>query len=324
VATNVSFCPQPAQLASSFQAVDFSDPNLRWRTEIRDDDGTPRYTNAVRNRPAWDSNRDNRVWIRAEARVRNRARGMVALVNIQQQREELPQRVIIAGRFTLTPNGNHAYVKTNPDQTSPHPVTVRCDAPDNPNQSDPCMGYTPDTRRPQIDPPTATEDRYPGSRAIEDALLERLRERAIAENTYYNGCPSDAQLTGKVVWVHACADGHYTQGGWNTQANPGMLIWESGSLELGGNGTFWGIVYHLNGYPTVSNNSGNVLQLRGGLTIEGGAFVDGPGGIDVGSNTVNVNFNGSAFTSVSTFGSAALVQNSFRELPGSSLILPTQ
>jgi hypothetical protein len=316
----VQFCPQPAQLAASYGTADFS-AGVQWRTQVRDDDGTPRYSAAVLNRPAWDQNGNNRVWIRSESRVRDRARGMVALVEVQEDREEFPRRVIIAGRFTLTPNGNHAYVKTNPDQTSPHPVTVRCDAPPNPNQGDQCMGYTPDRRRPQIDPDYATEDNYPGQRAIDDAMLERLRERAVSEGTYFSGCPTDAQLTGKVVWVSGCASGQYTGGDWNTSTNPGMLIWESGTLRLGGNGTFWGIVYHLNGYPTVSSNAGNVLELRGGLTIEGGAFVDGPGGIDVGSNKVNVNFNGLAFDSVSTFGNAALVQNSFRELGAGSLIL---
>jgi hypothetical protein len=143
----------------------------------------------------------------------------------------------------------------------------------------------------------------------------RLKERAIADGHYYlNTCPTEAQLVGKVVWVEGCPEGTYTSNYiWNSEEKPGILIWADGFLELGGKSTFWGIVYHLNNADSTDDE---LLRLRGGLTIEGGAFVDGPGGIDVGSNRVNVNYFDGAFIGISSYGSASIVQNSWRDITG--------
>ena len=323
----VQYCPQPAQLAQAYNDADYTANDVIWTTLVRDDTGSQFYDyTAVNARPHYDANNNKRVWVRAQTTLKRkgsgactsttsplprcRSRAVVALLEVEEFQEELPRRVIIAGRFELTPNGNHNYVNTNPDATSPHNVTVRCNPPQNPNQGDSCLGFTPDRQRPQINPEGAYEQGFVNQDALPDDQKERLKERAIADGTYYDGCPADAQLTGKVVWVANCTNGHYTKGDWNSSANPGLLIWETGTLELGGNATFWGIVYHLNN----QNSSANVLELSGGLTIQGGAFVDGPGGILVGSNKVNVNFQGNAFDLVSTFGTAAVVQNSWREV----------
>ena len=109
-------------------------------------------------------------------------------------------------------------------------------------------------------------------------MKERLKERAIADGRFYDGvCPTHEQLSGKVVWVQGCADGSTRRTGPGTPAEPngGILIWADGFLELGGNSDFWGIVYHLNNQDSSDNE---LLRLRGGLTIHGGAFVDGPAG----------------------------------------------
>ena len=169
---------------------------------------------------------------------------LVALVQVQEHVEFLPKRVILAGHFDLTPNGNHGYVLTNPDATSQHPVTLRCNL-----ASSGCANYTPDKKNPQIDPAGAISGgEYVGKDALEDDVKARLKERAIADGKFFDGvCPTDDQLTGKVVWVQGCADGQYTKNNtWNSPASPGILIWADGKLELGGNSDFWGIVYHLN------------------------------------------------------------------------------
>ena len=127
-------------------------------------------------------------------------------------------------------------------------------------------------------------------------------------------CPTDDQLSGKVVWVQGCALGKYTKNNvWNAPNNGGILIWADGVLELGGKSDFWGIVYHLNNQNSTDNE---LLRLRGGLTIHGGAFVDGPGGIDVGSNRVNITYDERAFISISSYGAASIVQNSWRDITG--------
>ena len=109
--------------------------------------------------------------------------------------------MILAGQFELTPNGNGIYIKTNPDATSEHPVTLRCQL-----AIPSCAEFTPDKKNPQLDPPGAIEGKlFVGQDAIEDDVKERLKERAIADGRYYhNACPTDEQLSGKVVWVEGC------------------------------------------------------------------------------------------------------------------------
>jgi hypothetical protein len=318
-------CPDPAQLAAAYNSPDYAVGSI-WRTTVYDDrdlaanSESPFYDAAIieaKNAtggdltPHWDANGNERVWVKAETVVRGRERTLVALVQVQENVEFLPKRVILAGQFELTPNGNGVYIKTNPDATSQHPVTLRC------NLSSPdCAEFTPDKKNPQLDPPGAiTGQEFVGKDALEDDVKDRLKERAIADGKFFDGvCPTDEQLTGKVVWVQGCADGSYTKNNvWNAPGSSGILIWADGFLELGGKSDFWGIVYHLNNDDSSDND---VLRLRGGLTIHGGAFVDGPGGIDVGSNRVNITYDEAAFVGVSSYGSASIVQNSWRDITG--------
>jgi hypothetical protein len=319
-------CPDPAQLAAAYNSPDFATGSA-WKTTVYDDRDaggpltqSPFYDAAIIEAKSatgadltahWDQNRNNRVWVKAETTVRGRNRTLVALVQVQEHVEFLPKRVILAGQFELTPNGNGVYIKTNPDATSQHPVTLRCEL----NASG-CAEFTPDKKNPQLDPPGAiTGQEFVGKDALEDDVKARLMERAIADGTFYDGvCPSDTQLTGKVVWVQGCAEGSYTKNNvWNAEGNSGILIWADGVLELGGKSDFWGIVYHLN---NDDSSDDELLRLRGGLTIHGGAFVDGPGGIDVGSNRVNITYDEAAFVGVSSYGSASIVQNSWRDITG--------
>jgi hypothetical protein len=307
------YCPDPTQLSAAYNTPDYATGST-WKTTVWDDVSGPFYNGSTVEStatPHWDQNANRRVWVKAETTVRGRRRTLVALVQVQEHIEFLPKKVIIAGQFELTPNGNGIYIKTNPDATSDHKVTLRC------NIATPgCSEFTPDKKNPQLDPPGAIEgQQFVGEDALSDDTKERLKERAIADGHYFkNVCPTDSQLSGKVVWVEGCPLGKYTKDNvWNAQGASGILIWADGVLELGGKSTFWGIVYHLNNDDSSDNE---VLRLRGGLTIHGGAFVDGPGGIDVGSNQVNITYDEGAFVGVSSYGSASIVQNSWRDITG--------
>ena len=308
-----AMCPDPAQLAAAFGSTDYS-VGATWRTTVYDDVSGKFYDSGVIEVPGtahWDQNKNGTVWIKAETVVRDRPRRIVALVQVQPYQEEIPKQVIIAGQFELTPNGNGVYIKTNPDETSEHRILLRCSLGDTS-----CAEFTPDKKNPQLDPPGAIDGlSFVGEDALPDDVKDRLKERAVADGTLYEGvCPTAAQLTGKVVWVEGCDEESYTQSHtWNSAAAPGILIWADGYLELGGNSTFWGIVYHLNNDDSTDDE---LLRLRGGLTIKGGAFVDGPGGIDVGSNRVNLDYYNDAFTNITSYGSASIVQNSWRDITG--------
>lgn len=306
-----AMCPNPAELTAAFASTDYA-TGATWTSTVYDDVGGPFYDATVEavGTAHWDQNDNGTVWIKAETVVRGRLRRLVALVQVQPYQEQIPKNVIIAGQFELTPNGNGVYIKTNPDETSEHKVTLRC------TLTDPeCAEYIPDPRKPQLEPAAAIEgDSFVGKDALPEDVQQRLKERAEADGTAYSGCPSEGQLTGKVVYVEGCADGKYTNNyTWNSEEDPGILIWADGFLELGGRSTFWGIVYHLN---NANSSDDELLRLRGGLTINGGAFVDGPGGIDVGSNQINLNYDEDAFTSITSYGSASIVQNSWRDITG--------
>lgn len=300
------FCPQAAQLNASAQGEDFAS-GLEWKSSVRDDVAGSHYDSTVAGAAHWDANGNDRIWIRAQAKVRGRIRTLVELVQVQQFSELMPKRTIIAGHFAVHPSGKHVYIATNPDSTSGHPVTVRC----NPNANG-CADYQPN--KGQIDPDGAVAGpEYVGKPALEPEVRERLRERAIADGTFYTGCPTEAQLTGKVVWVESCSTSYQSNATFNSAADPGMVIWNAGTVEFMGNSTFYGIVYHTN----TANSSADLVLLRGGITIHGGVYVDGNGGVDVGSNKVNISFLNSAFDLIGTYGAAGLVQNSWREVPES-------
>jgi hypothetical protein len=308
-------CPQPAQLGAAYDTRDYA-AGTAWSTAVRDDSGTGATASLfydpedVLDNEPWDANGNDRVWIRSQAIVRGRRRTLVALVQIQKQSEVLPRRTIIAGKFRTGQNGNQTYVTTNPDQTSRHPVTVRCSS-RGPN----CADYK---RGRNIDPPDEVAyGEYVGRDVLEDDAKERLKERAMADGTFFTGCPSDAELSGDVVWVEGCPDGQYTGAIVNSSARPGMLIWYDGKIRFTGNTRFYGILYNLN----ESNSSDYVVDIQGSTCIFGGIYVDGPGGVEIGSNSCgpgdtpgNIDFNANAFGLVASYGAAGLVQNSWREV----------
>ena len=137
---------------------------------------------------------------------------LVALVQVTENVEFLPKRVILAGQFELTPNGNGVYIKTNPDATSEHPVTLRCSL-GNPS----CAEFTPDKKNPQLDH-GAIGASFVGQDAIEDDVKAPQGARDRGRPLLRNVCPTDEQLTGKVVWVEGCALGQYTKNNvWNSE-----------------------------------------------------------------------------------------------------------
>jgi hypothetical protein len=94
-----------------------------------------------------------------------------------------------------------------------------------------------------------------------------------------------------------------------------MVIVNHGTLSLGGNIKYYGIIYSANGNASPAN-TGNVVSLTGTATIQGAILVEGPGGVLAGSSKINIVFDPNALSSVYGFSdSAAIAQNSYRELP---------
>jgi hypothetical protein len=99
--------------------------------------------------------------------------------------------------------------------------------------------------------------------------------------------------------------------GGNSPNNPGVLVFMRGTLSLGGNGVFYGIVYAGN----LQNSSGAVVTISGTAAIQGAITVDGPGGVVAGSSRTNVVFDPRAFSSLQALANATMVPNTWRQLP---------
>ena len=87
----------------------------------------------------------------------------------------------------------------------------------------------------------------------------------------------------------------------------------SGTLTLGGNRTFYGLVYAANGQRA----TGSVITVAGAATIYGSVAVDWGGGFTIGSNGDNLTFDDRVFPLIKGFGGAAPVQGTWREMPAS-------
>ena len=124
-------------------------------------------------------------------------------------------------------------------------------------------------------------------------------------------------LTGRVVFVETSSTitcDEY-KGDYNTASSPGLVIFTDGILGFSGNkATYYGLVHMLNPRRTATMTR-FIMHANG--TLVGGVSVDGKGGVDAGSDKSNIIFDGDAFAVLKTYGTAGLVQNSWRELtPG--------
>lgn len=298
-------CPDPARLAATFDGslqADYAQ-GTTWTTSVRDNDTGDFYDPARPSAYTYDANKDNRVWVRADATVRGRHRAIVALIAVEARPVELPRYAITAGHLSTTNNGR----KTIVDTSGSLGLAVRCSTPP-PSAS--CLDYQ--SQKEQVTPENLVLG-YPTRPAISADDLAGLEELAEANGTHYATCP--ANPSGAVVIVDSgdCSYNNSVPGACCNSADlPGLFIVKNGTFSLNGNLEFRGIVYVVN----QQNASGNVVSLGGTAAIIGGVTVDGPGGLAAGSSGANVVYDPKPFEGVRSFGTAAVVQNTWRELRG--------
>ena len=61
-----------------------------------------------------------------------------------------------------------------------------------------------------------------------------------------------------------------------------------------------------------------LINLKGNISIFGAIVIDGAGGLSAGSSKVNLVYNPNAFSGLKAFGTAGIVQNTFREIQGTA------
>ncbi len=321
--TTDGLCPSFTSIQNAVDGSSIPDlkSGIKWRLTVSDNGKTtpttdyitstsdPNYTSAD-----FDQNGDKRIWVRADGWAQGKERSLVALLQLEQFAEPFPQNVITAGHFHNDNSGNKLLINTRGDSSTGSQVVVHCASTNSdcavvPKASQVGPGdilFQP--------PPGGDSSQIPTAMTVSE--LGRFQAAAQANGTYYTSCPTAAQLEGSVVFIdfpsyntaNVCS---YTgKNTWNA-ASPGLLIIRNGILSLGGNTTFYGLIYA----PNPSCTSDDLVETQGNTHIYGGVAIDCNGGLDVGESQENVTFESTAFNNLKTTGAAGLVQNTWRELP---------
>jgi hypothetical protein len=316
-------CPAQSQLQNLMGSQDVI-TGANWGTVVRDNGasgGQSFYSDALTlGQPGYDANGDGRLWVRASATASGKTRTIVALVRAEQQDEDIPHSALIAGRLENQNDGNKVIIDAS-SSGSGDTVAVRC----TPVAGDaaPCLGQPTGSSvqslfdwlssKTQILPvPTIANTGYQGGAAMTPDALARMKARAIADGTYYTSCPSAAQLTGAVVYVEGGNCSYTSNTQYNSASRPGLLIFNSGSLYLGGTSDFWGVIYHAN----ATGSTGVLGETQGDMTVHGGVLIDGAGVMHAGASGANVVLDLNAYNAVKSYGSAGVIQNTWREIKG--------
>jgi hypothetical protein len=152
---------------------------------------------------------------------------------------------------------------------------------------------------------------HAGGAAMTAEARARLKATAIAGGTYYAGCPTAAQLAaGEVVYVESgnCVYDGNTQ--FHSTQAPGVLILNAGSVTFDGTTRFYGVVYNAN----TTNLTAAGVKTLGNAQIKGGVVIDGGAQMVIGSSQLNIEFDLNAYRAVASYGSAGVIQNTWREI----------
>ena len=310
VGSTASDCPNGAALQANFESVDTAS-DVQWVTQVRDNGGaSPNFwsDDLLASQPRYDRNDDNFVWVRASAVVRGRPRGLGALVEAENVTLNFPRATLVAGHFETSNNGNKVIIDTNgtSNQFSPGDIIVRCSL-----STQHCADY--DSNKGQVEPNTIRSD--PNQpRAVSVEALDQLRERAKADGNYYARCAPSlmGNQPGEIVFMEDATGCQWNGNNvYNTAAKPGYVVIARGAIgTINGTADFYGIIYHAN----LDNVSGDLLTLSGNVSIFGSIVIDGPGGLSAGSSKVNLVYDPNVFNGFKAFGTAGIVQNTFREI----------
>ena len=303
-------CPSAVAMGREASSVDDA-AGIAWVTQVRDNGGaSPNYwTDALlATQPRYDANDDNFVWVRASGLVRGRQRTLVALVEAENVTMNFPRATLVAGHFETSNNGNKVIIDTNGENNefSPGDIVVRCAL-----TSSGCASYRQDAG--QVEPNTIRSN--PAQpRAVTVEGLDQLRARATADGNYYTGCaPSLAgDQPGEIVFMENASGCTYNGNNiYNTASRPGYVVIARGAIgKINGNATFHGVIYHAN----LDDSADDLITLAGNVSVYGSIVIDGAGGLSAGSSKVNLVYDPNVFNAFKAFGTAGLVQNTFREI----------
>lgn len=325
-------CPGTA-LNTNFSATnagsDFkSTPS--WKVQLVDDTGTGGslyYSDAILpTAPAWDSNGDGKIWVRAEATVGAQKRIVVSQIIEQTQSVMLPPNGLIAGAFSTTNNGRKVIVYAqNPNKAGSlvGKLLVRCGSSSTtPSPGNSCLSF--DASKGQLSPAGSYQAGYVdpnGSSTLTPQVLAGLKAYAIQQGTYYAAGTCPASLTGAVVYIENANCSYNTNAIYNSSTQGGAVVIAAGTLTLAGGLVYYGAIYAANAQgsspPCTASNENTVVSETGTSLIQGGVFIDKCGILSSGSSAVNLIFDNSLLGSLKALVAPSLSKNTFRVLSNS-------
>jgi Tfp pilus assembly protein PilX len=289
-------CPNRENLAAAnaanantaaFNSTDFSKTglstarNTTWITRVRDNYGAlanAYTTNTTTVNGALtgslgtcaapcsrDFNNDRAMWVESRTVVRGKARKIAALMRLEMLQESIPKTGMTSGAMALTNNGAGSY------DASGAAVVVRCSPDSSQGNGATCTNISNNN---SITP--APVQGTVGNLMSPDQI-NRFRDRAIIEGTWYANCSSVPSLTGQLIFIEYCpASGSdpgptYRPSGtvcstgapalpsgmsnscYNSIQKPGLVIVRCGGLRLS-QGTYVGVLYFVNGSDQAGNN----------------------------------------------------------------------
>jgi hypothetical protein len=291
----------------------------------------------------YDFNGDNEVWLQAQTYVHGHPRNVVARMRLEKLSENVPKVAVTSGALAVTNNGNHG--GTPIIDAGESAVNVRCNTSDNgciQGDSDQISPWPPQPSNPPSMMTPAQLARMK-QRAISDGhyfsgcpgdgptAYEKGYDLS-GPVVWVEGCASPPNLTNKVPTTSCTPPNGMSTNCINSETSPGILIWHCGRADFAGSFTFRGVLYVVNNsdgtcpatlpqrgdykctkQPSVSDTE-DVLNANGGFGVWGAVAVDGPACLKVGSNNLQIKFDGRVFDAVQSYGTVGLVQNTWREL----------
>jgi len=317
-------CPDPISLAKSHDTADYGTAACPagaagplWTTVVHDDwdsaagpTGEQKFysaTNSAGPQPTWDKNGNGRMWVKSTGRARCKVRTLVTAVQQGTRDLTFPHNALTANWVATSSSGRKVIIDTQGTKSGQtFPVVVRCRVP----APSPCAKYQAGQIAPS--PPTVDADAgFPNASPLGD--LQAFKAYAQQQNTYFGPqspagtCPPS--LSGTAVYVEDLTPCSYPQDA-NSASAPGHLYVANGTLSLGGNSRFYGLIYMGNG----QGSSGAVVTVSGNAQIVGAVAIDGPGGLQVGSSKKNFVYDGSVFEGFKGVATVTPAPNSWREL----------
>lgn len=299
----------------------------QWTTYVRSVVPSSTYFNSKNEEGAVDyapSSKENpeledKLWVRAVGVVNCRTVSLATLVSRQLVSVPFPKDVLGGNWFEVTNKGGHGekgIVNGKGNAAEDGEVGMRCEGREKGNGSGQCEHFENNTKThkeqfenykqgPPTSSPVLTEEQLATVKSLAEA-------NGTLRSTALGNCPkSMEELTGDPAYIE-CGNLQISgNGNANSSTSPGFLAMAEGTLTLKGSGTFYGAIYSRN----PANSPEAMVILGGGVTIYGAIEVDGKGGIELGSNSVNLVYEPKAIVELKGSAGATPTRNTFRILP---------